>query len=154
MNALIVLVSYHHMNTEKVAKVIANVLDAEIKTPLQTDPNSLSAYDLVGFGSGIYFSKPSKDLLNFVDKLPQAAHKKAFIFSTSGRTGKAALKFHNSLKEKLAAKGFDILGELNLAGYDTFGALKIVGGVNKGRPNEEDLKQAEMFATGLKQSPN
>jgi len=139
------------MNTEKVAQTIASNLGAEIKTLEQADPNSLSGYDLVGFGSGVYFGKLGKNLLDFADKLPQVAGKKAFIFSTSGRTGKAAAKFHASLKEKLLSKSFSVVGEFNCAGFDTFGALRILGGINKGRPNDEDFKQAEAFAQSLKQ---
>jgi flavodoxin len=153
MKAVIVLYSYHHMNTEKVARTIASNLGAEIKTLEQTDPSSLSGYDLVGFGSGVYFGKLGKNLLGFADRLPQVTGKKAFIFSTSGRTGKAAAKFHAPLKEKLLSKGFSAVGEFNCAGFDTFGALRIMGGINKGRPNEEDLKQAEAFAQSLKQDP-
>ncbi len=150
-STLIILFSYHHNNTEKVAQVIAKTLGAEIKKPEQTDPNSLSNYDLVGFGSGIYFGKLHKVLLEFVDKIPQVADKKAFIFSTSGQTGRMT-KFHKQLKEKLVAKGFQIVNELNVAGFDTYGLLKIGGGLNKGRPNEEDLKEAEEFGLGLKKN--
>lgn len=139
------------MNTEKVARTIASNLGAEIKTSKQTDPSGLSGYDLVGFGSGVYYGNLGKELLEFVDKIPQVVGKKAFIFSTSGRPGKGAAKFHESIKEKLQSKGFTVVGELNMAGFDTFGPLKIVGGINKGRPNEEDLKQAEAFAQSLKQ---
>jgi flavodoxin len=152
MNAVIVLYSYHHMNTEKVAQTIASNQGAEIKNLEQADPNSLSGYDLVGFGSGVYFGKLGKNLSDFAEKLPQVTGKKAFIFSTSGRTGKGAAKFHESLKEKLQSKGFTVVGEFNCAGFDTFGALRLLGGINKGRPNEEDLKQAEAFAQSLKQN--
>ena len=48
---LIVLFSYHHKNTEQIANVLAKVLDAEIKTPQQTNPEELKEYDLIGFGS-------------------------------------------------------------------------------------------------------
>jgi flavodoxin len=33
MRSLLVLISYHHHNTEKVAKVFAEVLNAQIMTP-------------------------------------------------------------------------------------------------------------------------
>jgi flavodoxin len=62
------------------------------------------------------------------------------------------LKFHKQVKEKLVAKGFEIVNEFNVAGFDTYGLLKIGGGLNKGRPNEDDLKQAEEFAFGLKKN--
>jgi flavodoxin len=149
MNAIIILFSYHHNNTEKIAKVISNTLGAEIKKQNQIDPNGLVNYDFVGFGSGVYMGKLHKDLLEFADKIPQVNNKKAFIFSTSGRIGNME-KFHKELKEKLQSKGFDIVNEFNSAGFDTFGPLKIVGGINKGRPNEDDLKKAEAFAQGLK----
>lgn len=152
MNSVIVLYSYHHKNTEKVAQVIAKQIGAEIKTSQQTDAASLANVDLIGFGSGVYYSKLGKELLELADKLPQVSGKKAFIFSTSGRTGKAAVaKFHRPLREKLESKGFTIVGEFNCAGFDTVSIFKVVGGVNKGRPNEEDLKKAEAFAQTLKQ---
>ena len=53
MKALLVLFSYHHKNTEKIAKTLARVLNAQIKTPEQVDPEKLKQYDLVGFGAGI-----------------------------------------------------------------------------------------------------
>jgi flavodoxin len=80
--------------------------------------------------------------------LPPVTKKKAFIFSTSGQTGKTS-KFHQKLREALESKGFDIVGEFNCAGFDTYGVLKIMGGIQKGHPDEADLKQAEIFAKGL-----
>jgi flavodoxin len=149
MNSVIILYSYHHKNTEKVAQVIAKVIGAEIKTPEQTDINALGNFDLVGFGSGVYYGKLGKPILELADKIPQAIGKKAFIFSTSGGGGKAAAKFHKPLKEKLEGKGYTVVGEFNCAAFDTFGPFKIVGGVNKGRPNADDLKQAETFGQSL-----
>lgn len=57
--------------------------------------------------------------------------------------------FHKPLKENLKQKGFDIIGEFSCRGFDTSQAAKIIGGLHKGRPDEEDLKQAEHFARGL-----
>ena len=88
MKSLLVLYSYHHNNTEKIANVFAKVLDAEIGTPQQMSPVELPGYDLVGFGSGIDSGKHYQVLLDFADKLPKVKDKKAFIFSTAGITGK------------------------------------------------------------------
>ena len=147
---LIICFSYHHKNTAKIALVFAGVLNAEIKSPSEVNPNDISQYDLVGFGSGIYFRKNHKSLLALADKLPQVTDKKAFIFSTSGQKGNTS-KFHEQLREKLQSKGFTVVNEFNCAGFDTFGPFKIVGGINKGRPNEDDVKQAEAFAQSLNQ---
>jgi len=84
MNALLVVVSYHHHNTEKIAQVFASVLGAEIKKPQHIDPEALPGYTLVGFGSGIYSDQHHKSLLALADRLPQVTNKKAFLFSTSG----------------------------------------------------------------------
>jgi flavodoxin len=151
MKTLIICFSYHHKNTAKIALVFASTLNAEIKTPPEVNPNGLSEYDLIGFGSGIYFGKHHKVLLDLADKLPQVTNKKAFIFSISGRTGNTTSKFHKQLREKLQSKGFEIAGEFNCAGLDTYGITKIVGGLNKGRPNKDDIKQAEAFAQSLNQ---
>ena len=152
MKSLLVLYSYHHRNTEKIANVLAKVLDAHIKTPQQIRPEELQEYDLIGFGSGIYGAKHHIDLLDLADALPRVANKKAFIFSTSAIMGKDKVAAdHATLREKLRSKGYVIVDEFSCKGFNTNSFLKYIGGMNKGRPNGEDLKHAEEFARGLKQ---
>jgi flavodoxin len=152
LKTLLIVYSYHHQNTQKIAEVFAKVLEAEIVTPQQANPNELKAYDLVGFGAGIDSGKHYKPLLDFADQLPNAENKKAFIFSTSGiSNAKYKTKIHTALREKLQAKGYLVLDEFNCHGFNTNSFLKHFGGMNKGRPNEEDLKDAEEFANNLKQ---
>ena len=151
MKALIIYISVHHGNTERVAKVMANILDADLLQIKQADASMLEQYDLIGFGSGIYVGKHHKSLLDFVDKLPMIRNKKAFIFSTSGlRKVRFIHNLDEPLKEKLQRKGFDIIGEFSCRGFDTSRAAMIVGGINRGRPNAKDFKRAEDFALGLK----
>ncbi len=153
MKSLLVLFSYHHNNTEKVANVFAKVLDAQIKTPQQINPEALQEYILIGFGSGIYGGEHHKDLLGLADNLPQVTNRKAFIFSTSAMTGEAKVaKDHSLLREKLQSKGYMIVDEFSCKGFNTNSFLKYFGGMNKGRPNAEDLKHAEEFAQNLKQN--
>jgi len=153
MKSLLVLFSYHHKNTEKVANVFAKVLDAQIKTPQQINPVELQEYALIGFGSGIYGGKHHKLLLDLADTLQQVTNRKAFIFSTSAMMGEAKVaKDHSLLREKLQSKGYMIVDEFSCKGFNTNSFLKYFGGMNKGRPNSEDLKQAEEFALNLKQN--
>jgi flavodoxin len=160
MKALIVCYSYHHNNTQKVAEVMAKVLDAEVKTPQHTTPEELEKFDLLGFGSGIDSGKNYRELLDFASKLPQVTNKKAFVFSTSGMpvgvSGQQRLenyisKCHTALKEILQSKGYLVKAEFGCAGYNTNKFLKYFGGINKGRPDAEDLKNAEDFALKLRQ---
>jgi len=159
---VLVLFSYHHKNTEKIANVFAKVLDAQIKTPEQINPELLQEYSLIGFGSGIYGGKHHKLLLDLADKLPLVTNRKAFIFSTHGAPvglikndslrREKLRKDHSLLREKLQSKGYLIIDEFSCGGFNTNSFLKLFGGLNKGRPNAEDLKQAEQFAQTLKQN--
>ena len=152
MKSLLVLYSYHHMNTEKIANVFAKVLDAQIRTPQQINPEVLQEYGLIGFGSGIYSEIHQNLLRDLADSLPQVADKKVFIFSTSAIMGVAKVaKDHSLLREKLQSKGYTIVDEFSCKGFNTNSFMKYFGGMNKGRPNAEDLKHAEEFAQNLKQ---
>jgi flavodoxin len=155
MKTLIIYISIHHGNTEKIAKAIADILDAKITKSHKVDIDNLSEYDLIGFGSGIYVGKHHRSLLNLVDELPTLKNKKAFMFSTSGvRNGILQLPYgcdyNRALRNKLLNKGFNILGEFSCRGFDTVGPFKLIGGICKGRPNEEDLENAENFARSLR----
>jgi flavodoxin len=143
MKSLLVLFSFHHKNTEKIANVFAKVLDAQIKKPQQINPEDLHEYSLVGFGSGIYGEKHHKHLLDLAGN--------PFIFSTSALTGKEKVdKDHSMLRKKLQSKGYIIVDEFQCKGFNTNSFMKFFGGMNKGRPNAEDLKKAEEFAQNLK----
>jgi len=100
-------------------------------------------------------------VLDLADKLPQVTNSKAFIFSTSGapvvlldegKFEEYVVKSHSSLRDKLQSKGYMIVDEFGCAGYNTNSFLKLFRGINKGRPNAEDLKHAEEFAQNLKQN--
>jgi flavodoxin len=161
MKAIVIVSSYHHKNTEKVAQRIADILNAQVAAPQQIDPQAIPQFDLVGFGSGIYDAKHHKKLLSLADQLPYANGTKAFIFSTDGVPRNLfknetwlrnkTRKDHAPLREKLQSKGYEVIDEFNCAGFNTNVFLKYFGGVNKGRPDNRDLAQAEKFANGLKE---
>lgn len=145
MRAAIIYVSVHHRNTERIAKRIAGVLGADIFDLEKIRPD-LSEYDIIGFGSGIYFWKHHKSLIEFVRSLPRIK-KKAFVFSTAGIPLR---RNHKILKDILKDKGFEIIGEFSCRGYDTFSILRYIGGINRGRPNDRDMEKARTFAERLK----
>lgn len=150
MKSLIVVHSYHHNNTRAVAKAIANVLRADIKTTFEADMNELCEYDLIGFGAGIDSGKHYKELLDFACKLVPAAGRKCFLFSTSAVQGEAKVaKDHKALREIVRSKGYSVIGEFSCLGYNTNLFLKYIGGMNRGRPNAEDLDKAMEFAEKL-----
>ncbi|BER91835.1 flavodoxin family protein [Atrimonas thermophila] len=143
MKALIIYFSVHHGNTEKIARAIAETLKAELKTPDEVTPQELLQYDLLGFGSGIFFGKHHRKIVDFIQKLPQVQGKNALVFSTSGMGRKS---FNQHLSKLLEEKGFNVVGSFTCRGYDTYGPLKLIGGINRGRPNQDDLEKAKRFA--------
>ena len=148
MKILLICVSIHHGNTEKIAKAMAEVLDVEIKKPSEVNIEEITKYDLIGFGSGIYNRKHHRSLFELINKLKIQNHNKGFIFSTAMAPFKV---LHKPLKESLIDKGFDIIGEFSCKGFMSDSFTKyIFGGLNKGRPNEKDLENARKFAEELK----
>lgn len=146
MKTLIVCVSMHHGNTKKVADAMAGVLQADVVIPDDVTADTLVGYDVIGFGAGIAYGKHYKSLLEFVDSLP-ALHKDVFVFSIRG--AKSLRSYHQALKERLIAKRCEVIGEFSCRGFDTYGPAKIIGGIARGRPNEQDLRDAQDFARTL-----
>ena len=146
MKSLVVYASVSHGNTEKVARVISEVLGADLMDAKAVAPAVINGYELIGFGSGIFYGKFHAGLLKLVDTIP-SSKSKAFIFSTSGfgRTDP-----HAKLWSILELKGFTKGGDFACKAWDTWSPFKLVGGINKGRPDERDLEKASEFAKQLK----
>jgi flavodoxin len=156
VKSLVIVFSYHHNNTEKIANACAKALGAEVRTPQQVKPEEIAEYDLVGFGSGIYSATFDASLLDLADRLPQVNNKNVFLFSTYGAPAFIANrefieKNHEQIRKKLQAKGYTVIGEFGCAGWNTNSFLRFFGGLNKGRPNAGDLKNAEAFARDMQE---
>ena len=154
MKTLIVYKSSHRMNTEKVAKAMAEAMNAQLIKVEDVRPEELAGYDLIGFGSGIYGLKHHKALIDLIKTMP-AMDKNVFVFSTTGNFREVN---HQLIKEKLTERGCHIVGEFTCFGEfagalrlnrDWKGALAFIGGKNKGHPDEKDLENARAFAKGL-----
>ncbi len=159
VKSLVVVFSYHHMNTEKIAHAIAKVLDAPVKTPRQVTPGEIREYDLVGFGSGIYSARNHESLIKLAGALPLGNGRSTFIFSTFGAPvalfpGERLKAFirdnHSALRETLESRGYAVLDEFACAGFNTNSFLRFFGGLNRGRPDADDLRHAEEFARSVK----
>jgi flavodoxin len=154
VKTLIVYKSYHRMNTEKVAKALAEAMDAQLTKVEDVRPEELAAYDLIGFGSGIYALKHHTKLIKLIEAMP-AMDKNVFVFST---TANVRQRNHKRIKAKLTEKGCHIVGEFTCPGRfagvlplnrNWKGALAFMGGMNEGRPDAKDLENARTFAKSL-----
>ena len=83
MRKAIVYASVHHGNTEKIVKSIAEECQVDLIDAVKQSDADLSSYDMIGFASGIYFSKFHQSILKFAEKnLPD--DKKVFLICTYG----------------------------------------------------------------------
>jgi len=150
MKSIIIVDSYHHGNTLKIANAFAKVLNCKVISPQQAETEDLDHYEMIGFGSGIDSGRHYKPLIDLADRLPEIRAGQAFVFSTSAIQGSSKVeKDHSMLREKLRSKGYEIAGEFSCKGFNTNSFLQFTGGLNKGKPDETDLKDAEEFATAL-----
>jgi len=149
MKSLIVCVSTSHGNTRRVADRMAEVLHAEVVEPEEVVAERIGEYGLVGFGSGIYFLAVHPRLSRLVGGLPHVDGARAFTFFTSGAAGIPLPGCGRLLGRRLTAKGFRVLDSFSCRGFDTVGPLRLVGGLNGGRPNDRDLDAAAGFAARM-----
>lgn len=138
---LIVVDSTHLRNTMKIATAMGEAVVATITNVEGTEKYRPEDFDLVGYGSGIYFGKHSKKLMELVEKQDDGKAN-VFVFSTSG-TGN--VKNNGALEELLKSKNKAVLGSFCCKGHDKFAMFKLVGGLNKGRPDDNDLENARQF---------
>ncbi|MHA2390693.1 MAG: flavodoxin family protein [Promethearchaeota archaeon] len=164
-----ILITYFSQtgNTEKVAQSICEGCEGqevEILPIKEVDPSTLSNYDLVFLGSGIYASRVNKflsDLIGAATELPSK-----FVFFNTHASKQAYQDGFKAVKNKIGETS-EIIAEFDCCG-DNIGIpeamrnsmLEQLPPENrkkaeehqqwlKGRPNEEDLEKAKNFAETL-----
>lgn len=146
MKTLIIYKSIHLGSTGKIAEAMGKAMKAELIEPKDFDPADLADYDLLGFGSGIYDGGFHKSILNLIGKIPDFNSKGVFLFSTAGVIYD---KSHRKIREMLLSKNAVIIDEFQCRGLNKNSFLKYIGGMNKGRPNAVDIKNAEQFSLAV-----
>lgn len=142
---LIICESMYHGNTQKLAVAMARKLNCRLMTCEQVISENIEQYKVIGLGSGIYFTSHHPKLFDIVERMKNT--QRAFLFSTHGRPFLG--KYHENLKFALSNQGVSVIGEFSCRGYDCTGPYIIVGGGNKGKPNEGNQKKAIKFVERL-----
>lgn len=143
MKTAIVYYSRHHGNTKKLIDALGkDVIAIDASQVKQAD---LSAYDAVGFASGIYYSKFHKTVLEFArQNLPEG--KPVFFLYTYGAEKSGYTK---AISEAVATRRAKVLGEYGCLGFNTFGPFKLIGGIAKGHPTSSEISSAVEFYRSL-----
>lgn len=141
MKTAIVYYSKHHGNTKKLLDAIAQKNEVTL-IDITADPTvDLSAYDRIGFASGIYYSKFHKTLLAYAkERMPEG--KQTFFIYTYGAEKSG---YANAISEAVRKHDAKILGEFGCYGFNTFGPFKLIGGIAKGHPDRADIDHAISF---------
>ncbi|GAH12178.1 unnamed protein product [marine sediment metagenome] len=156
-------------NTEKIAKSMKDVLvdyDVDLIHAKDVDPTTLSSYDIVFLGSGVYASRIDKSILTMIKKAVPDLPTKFAYFCTH-----ASLKLFQEPFKRITGvikkHNCEIIGEFDCVGenlgipLDT--QLAMIENLPedqrekakkdrekiKGRPNEMDLENAKKFAISL-----
>lgn len=146
MKTAIVYFSQHHGNTKKLLDAIAKKHEVTLIDVMAQPAADLSAYDRVGFASGIYFSAFAKQIIAFASAhLPE--NRDVFYIYTHGAPKGDFLK---AMREVSAQKHCHEVGEYHCQGFDTFGPFKLVGGIAKGHPTRSEIDGAVQFYAELR----
>ncbi|NLO82315.1 MAG: flavodoxin [Clostridiales bacterium] len=140
MKIAIAYYSRHHGNTKKLLNAIKELVNIRLIDVVECKEADLSDYDIIGFASGTYFGKFSRAVIEFAENnLP--GNKRVFLINTYGVKG----DYTKEMKRIIAGKSCQLLGTYGCRGFDTFGPLKLIGGIAKGHPDERDVKGAVEF---------
>ena len=146
MKILIIVKSKHNDNTMKLAEAMSEVAPATVIDIDYAKFYKLSDYDIVGFGSGIYFGRHAKELFELI-KASHTKNKYCFVFSTSG--SKNYEKNNRALIKLLKNKEKTVLGSFGCQGLDKFFIFRLFGGINKGKPNADNFDAAQSFINNI-----
>lgn len=146
MKILIIVKSRHNDNTLKIAEAMAEAAPVTLSSLEDANCYNLAEYDIVGFGSGIYYGKHDKQLMQFAEDNCDK-FSKTFVFSTSG--SKNFGKNNSAFKKLLESKGKTVLGTFGCLGLDKFFIFGLFGGMNKNRPNTDDYEAAQKFIADI-----
>jgi flavodoxin len=141
MKTIIIYESKHHGNTKKVCDRVAAECQVEL-----IEAGSVGAdfnwedYDLLGFASGIAYSKFYDSVSRVAEQIP--AGKGTFFIYTCAKNDK---DFAAKIKKVVEERGAKCLGTYGCRGFNAYGPLKLIGGMNKSNPNEDELKAAVEF---------
>jgi len=145
MKTAVCYYSKHHGNTKKLLDAIAQNNEVDLIDVTAKPSADLSAYDHIGLASGIYYSSFAKQLISFAaENLPE--NKEVFFIYTHGASSGNFLK---GIREIVSKKHCKDIGEYSCKGFDTFGPFKLVGGISKGHPTDEEIAGAVEFYQNL-----
>ena len=91
-------------NTKRMAEAISESTKAPAFDIASSEPSVVENYDLLILGTPVEGSRPAKEILAFIERLPKAEGKKTILFCTHAFWKGSTFKV---LEKELASKGYD-----------------------------------------------
>ncbi|MEM3602333.1 MAG: flavodoxin family protein [Candidatus Bathyarchaeia archaeon] len=133
-------------NTRKIAKAIhrgmKKVLEADIAQIKEISPKQLAKYDLVGFGSPVWFQREPANVSLFLYKMPDMSGKLFFLFATHGTL---PLGLFMRLAQLIQRKNGQIIGWMDWFAQSNSVCHIPYPSPAHGHPDMVDLVEAEVF---------
>lgn len=145
MKTAIVYASTHHGNTKKLVDAIAKENEVTLIDAGAEKTADLAGFDRIGFASGIAYGKYYPQLLAFMEScLPE--DKDVFFIHTAG----SPRENQNAAAKAIAdARRCRCLGTYFCKGFDTYGPFRLMGGIAKGHPTDQEIGAAAAFYAAL-----
>ena len=145
MKTILIYESTHHGNTKKLVDAVAKRYGIRTATVEEAATMDLSAYDRIGIASGVAFGKFYEATERFMDNSLPKGKDVFFLYTCGNDSGKYA----NSVSAKARARDCRVLGVYGCRGFDTFGPFKLIGGIAKGHPTQNEIDGAVEFYGSL-----
>lgn len=91
-------------NTKSMAEAISDSIKASAFDITSCEPSVVEDFDMLILGTPVEGLRPAKEILNFIEQMPEAEGKKTIVFCTYALWKARTLR---TLANKLAKKGYD-----------------------------------------------
>jgi flavodoxin len=101
-------------NTKRLAHAIADMAKAPIYDLSAADPEASANFDLLILGTPVEGSRPTKEIMDHISKMPTAQDKKVILFTTYRLFGNE--RTMNAMEKELSAKGYKTILKVSKKG--------------------------------------
>ena len=138
MKTLILYASVHHGNTKKIVDAIQKRINCDVIDATKYNNEDLLSYEKIIVASGVYFSSLHKS----VDVILKSGIIKQNDVRLILTSGSASKKYITKISDLYKEYGVNFDSIFICKGYDTYGPLKLIGGISKTHPDNNDIEEA------------
>jgi flavodoxin len=101
-------------NTKRLAQAIASTVEAPIYDLTSIQPDAIKTCDTLFLGTPVEGASPTKEIVAFIEKMPQVESKKVILFCTFRLFGNK--RTMNAMEKRLTPKGYKVVLKVSKKG--------------------------------------